>query len=71
MITDVVFIKEPSHVWDLDDYPTSFETAVTDGTKTILRIRVPGGFIAIFRDSSDSSSRAEFISEPGFRWEIS
>lgn len=70
MITDVVFIKEPSHLWDLDDYPTSFETISTDGTKTILRIRVPGGFIAVFRNSSDSSSRTEFISEPSFKWEI-
>jgi len=54
----------------MDEFPKSWETVSTNNSLTTLRLRVPGGYLVIIRDSSNNSTNLSFVSEPSHNWEL-
>ena len=54
----------------MDEFPTTWETVSTNSSLTTSRLRVPGGFLVIIRDSTNSSTNVMFVSEPSHNWTL-
>jgi len=53
-----------------DEYPSTFETLLTNNNITVLRLKVPGGWIVILRDSTNNFTNNEFVSDPHHYWDV-
>ena len=56
----------------MDEFPQNWELVSTDTSAgiTTYRLRVPGGFLVIIRNTSNGNETSEFVAEPNHKWVI-
>ena len=53
----------------IEAYPKVFEEVVSDNDLTVLRLRVPGGFLVVIRDAlADQTTTAIYLPNPENNW---
>lgn len=55
----------------IDNYPKIWEEVTTTSNLTVLRLRVPGGYLVCVRDSlNDQTTNVVFVSNPEHSWQV-
>lgn len=52
----------------MDEYTKLWETVTTDSNLSTYRLRVPGGWIVIVRDGSNSTTNISLVPDPQGLW---
>lgn len=53
----------------MDIFPKTFEEFTTDGGFKILRLRIPGGFLVVVKNTETNAFTTEIVQEPNHKWQ--